>query len=416
MRTRYGVSPWVTTFPDTRRPDFPRFRDLRLKKGSDTRELVVDVAIVGGGLTGCATALACATSGLKVAVLERDRIGLGSAGRSAGLLLPDPGPDFTAIVKAHGLRAGRRIFELWRKASLDAAAQLRRLGVTCALEPCDAAVVAPLGADIKWLRREHDARAEAGLPVAWAPGRSIRQDAGLDVAGAMRLHDAFGLDPYRACVGLAAAARKRGGIFFERTAVKQVRPGTRDVELDVDGGIVRAQTAIVTTGTATAEFKQLQRHFSPRETYLVLTEALPLAMRRSMGTRSLTLRDTRTPPHRIRWTADDRILVGGADQDETPLGDREAVRVQRTGQLMYELLTMYPDISGLRPEYGWELSYGQTADGLMYIGPHRNFPRHLFALGGDGDSVTGAFLAARLLARAAKGAPEKGDEVFGWTR
>jgi glycine/D-amino acid oxidase-like deaminating enzyme len=415
MRTRYGVSPWVSTFPDTRRPGYPRFRDLRLQKGSDARELTVDVAIVGGGLTGCAIALACATSGLKAVVLERDRIGHGGAGRGAGLLLPDPGPDFTTIVKAHGLRTGRRIFELWRRASLDAAAQIRRLGITCGLESCDAATVVASGGDVRELRREHDARTAAGLPVSWAL-RPIEQDAGLGVAGAMRMRDAFTLDPYRALVGIAAAAKKRGGILFERTAVTKVRPGARSVELDVDGGIVRAQTAIVATGAATAEFKPLQRHFKPRETYLVLTEPMPLAMRRQMGGRTLTLRDTRTPHHRIRWTADDRILVGGADQDATPLREREAVRVQRTGQLMYELLTMYQGISGLRPEYGWELAYGETADGLMYIGPHRNYPRHLFALGGGGDSVTGAFLAARLLARAAKGAAEKGDEVFGWTR
>jgi glycine/D-amino acid oxidase-like deaminating enzyme len=92
------------------------------------------------------------------------------------------------------------------------------------------------------------------------------------------------------------------------------------------------------------------------------------------------------------------------------------VLVQRTGQLMYELLTMYPVIAGLRPEYGWELAYGRTADGLMYIGPHRNYPHHLFALGGSGDSVTGAFLAGRILSRASRGVIEKGDEVFGWTR
>lgn len=83
---------------------------------------------------------------------------------------------------------------------------------------------------------------------------------------------------------------------------------------------------------------------------------------------------------------------------------------------MYELLTMYPAISGLQPEYGWEMAYGETADGLMYIGPHRNYPRHLFALGSSGDSVAGAFLAARILARAARGEQDKADEVFGWTR
>ncbi len=97
MRTRYGVSPWIDTFPCTRRPDHPRLRG----------EHTADVVIVGGGLTGCATAYACAAAGMRPLVIEADRIGLGSAGRSAGLLLPDPGVFFRDIVSAHGLRAAQ---------------------------------------------------------------------------------------------------------------------------------------------------------------------------------------------------------------------------------------------------------------------------------------------------------------------
>jgi glycine/D-amino acid oxidase-like deaminating enzyme len=84
--------------------------------------------------------------------------------------------------------------------------------------------------------------------------------------------------------------------------------------------------------------------------------------------------------------------------------------------LMYDVLTMYPVISGLRPEYGWHASYGETSDGLMYIGPHRNYPRHLFALGGPAHSATGAFLSARIVLRALRGRLENEDEVFGWAR
>ena len=183
-----------------------------------------------------------------------------------------------------------------------------------------------------------------------------------------------------------------------------------------EGGTIRAAKAIVTTGTPTLEFRQLRRHVKRRENYLVLTEPMPAAIRKQFGARDSTFRDTRRPHRRVRWTDDGRILVAGATQDETPDRKRPAVLVQRTGQLMYELLTMFPVISGLRPEYGWEWITGETADGLMYIGPHRNYPHHLFALGGSGDSVTGSFLAARMLARAAQGAPDKEDAVWGFTR
>ena len=405
MRTRYGVSPWIYQFPDSRRPDLPR------AKG----ELTADVVIVGGGLTGCATAYACAMAGFKTVVLEGARIGQGSSGRSAGVLLPDPGPSFRDVAQAHGLRAARTAFQSWRRATLDAAALLRRLGIRCGLESQDALIVAARDEE-KMMRRELDARVDASLDMTHLSRKQLLTSAVLDGVGALKMRDAFRLDPYRACLGLAAAAKKRGVVFFERTAVKKVTFGRKQVDVFTEGAQVTAPTVVVTTGSASLEFRQLRRHFARRENYLVLTEPMPPAMRRMVGARGATIADMRSPHHRIRFTDDDRILVSGADQDETPARKRDAVLVQRTGQLMYELLTMYPAISGLMPEFGWERPYGQTSDGLPYIGPHRNFPRHLFALGGSGDSVTGAFLAARILARHLQGTPDKGDEVFGWTR
>jgi len=404
MRTRYGVSPWIHDFPSTRRPDYPRLRG----------DHAATVVIVGAGLTGCATAYACAMAGLKPIVVDAGRVGQGSAGRSAGLLLPEPGPSFRDVAEAHGLRAARRVFETWGKGATEAAALLRRLK-TPGIEEFENLIVAARG-DEKALQREQAAREEAGLDARALTQKQVRQATALDAAAGMRLRDTPAVDPYRACLVLATAAARRGAVFFERSPVKQVRPGARKIDVVLASGTVTAETAIITTGVATAEFKPLRRHFKARESYLVLTDEVPVAIRKQLGRRQSTIRDTRSPRHRIRWTADDRILIAGGDQDGTPARTREAVLVQRTGQLMYELLMMYPVISGLQPVYGWDLPYGETADGLMYIGAHRNYPRHLFALGGGGDSITGAFVAARLLTRAVRGETEKGDEVFGWVR
>ena len=405
MRTRYGVSPWIDLFPKSRRPEFPRLRG----------EHAANVVIVGGGLTGCAAAYACAVAGLKPIVLEADRLGQGSAGRSAGLLLSDPGPAFRDIVKAHGLRAARQAFEAWRRASLDGAALLRRLNIRCELEPVDNLIVA-VRDGVKDLRREQEARAAAGLEARGLTNNAASAATAFEAEGAIKLTPGFTCDPHRACLGLAAAARARGARFFEKTRVKKTQFSRKDVTVLFDGGLVRAGTAIVTTGTATPEFKSLRRHFTGGETYLVLTEPMPAAMRKQLGRADITTSDTARPRHRIRRTRDGRVLIAGADRNETPARQKDATLVQRTGQLMYELLTMNPAISGLHPEYGWDLSYGETADGLMYIGAHRNYPHHLFALGRGGDSVTGAFLASRILVRTALGKPEKGDDVFGWTR
>ena len=92
-------------------PDYPRLR------GDHT----FDVAVIGAGVTGSATAYVCAAAGLKTIVLEADRVGRGGSGRSTGLLLPEPGPAFRDIEQAHGLRAARTAFESWRRAALGVA-------------------------------------------------------------------------------------------------------------------------------------------------------------------------------------------------------------------------------------------------------------------------------------------------------
>ena len=68
--TRYGRSPWVDRFPASRVPSYPRHRTPLTTR--------FDVVIVGGGLTGCATAYAFAAAGIKVALLEADRVGRGT--------------------------------------------------------------------------------------------------------------------------------------------------------------------------------------------------------------------------------------------------------------------------------------------------------------------------------------------------
>jgi glycine/D-amino acid oxidase-like deaminating enzyme len=137
-------------------------------------------------------------------------------------------------------------------------------------------------------------------------------------------------------------------------------------------------------------------------------------VRRGLGPGESIVRDSAEPPHLVRWVGEDRLLAMGADAETPSDRLRSKILVQRTGQLMYELSTLYPDISGIAPEYGWDASYAQTDDGLPYIGPHRNYPYHLFAFGDASHSLTGAYLASRILLRYHLDEVEPADETFGF--
>jgi NADPH-dependent 2,4-dienoyl-CoA reductase/sulfur reductase-like enzyme len=90
--TKYGRSPWVDTFPKSRVPSYPRQRG----------PLQTSVVVIGGGLTGCATAYAFAANDIDVILLESDQVGRGSTGLAAGWISGDPGVPFAEVEKTNG--------------------------------------------------------------------------------------------------------------------------------------------------------------------------------------------------------------------------------------------------------------------------------------------------------------------------
>jgi glycine/D-amino acid oxidase-like deaminating enzyme len=406
MRSVFGRSPWIDRFPRSRVPSYPKHRG----------DLDIDVAIIGGGLTGCATAYAFAAGGIKVALFEADRLGRGSSGASTGWITEEPSMGFAAVDTALGRRAARHAWQAWRRAALDFEALIRRLDLKCKAEPRSALLVAQTAEQAARLERERKARGDAGIDGTFVPARAIGAVTGFPAAAGIRSRDGAIIDPYRATLGLAAAAARRGALIFEKSPVTKTGFTRETASITVGGQLIRARRVIVATGTVPPMFKPLARHFTQRTTYLVLTEPVPARLRKALGSRDHMLRDAADPPHRISWVDDERLLVCGADTDQAASRARDAMLVQRTGQLMYELSTFYPDISGLQAAYGWDAPYSATAHGLPVIGPHRNYPHHLFALGDGSQSLTGAYLASRILLRHHLEDTQAADEVFAFAR
>src|SRR5262249_55047614 len=152
--------------------------------------------------------------------------------------------------------------------------------------------------------------------------------------------------PYRACLGLAAAAAERGALVFERSPVRRIKFTRKHADVFTADGSIRTRRVLVTTGLPTALFHSLARHFWFRTTYIALTDVLPARVRRQVGPRNFVVRDSASAPHVVRWVGEDRLLVAGADSETPPPRQSDKVVVQRTGQLMYELSTLYPDVSG----------------------------------------------------------------------
>ncbi len=366
-------------------------------------------------MSGAMAAYACAAAGLKVILLEADRVGSGGTRYATGMLSGEAAASYGEVEARHGRRAARAMFSAMESAPRDLAATIKRLGLKAgvAVSP-SVRIIPPHRTDKEW-RREAAARAGAGLIGAMLQPGAIARQTKIEAAGGMRLPDGGFADPYKLTLGFLNAAIKRGAVVYERSRVKKITFTRKTATAFLDGGAITTTNLVIAIGEPTSLFNPLKRHLRHEHRYAVMTEPLAAAVRAELGSRSHLIRDTDMPPHHLWFTTDHRAIFAGADQKRQPDRLREKTLVQRTGELMYELTRLYPAISGARPDYGWDIPLAHPVDGVLYAGPHRNFPFQHFAFGTSHDPAR-AFLASRIILRGILGRAERDDQYFSFAR
>lgn len=366
-------------------------------------------------MSGAMTAYACAAAGLKVIVLEAERVGLGGSGYATGMLSGEVGDSYREVEARHGKRLARAVFAAMQTAPRELASTIKRLNLKADFTMADQMRVVVPGHSDKMIRKEIAAREGARLKTGWMKPPAVTKQAALESAGAMRLPDAGFGDPFKLTLGFLNAAIKRGAKVYEKSRVKKITFTRKTATAFLDGGAITTTNLAICIGEPTPLFKPLKRHLRHEHRYAVLTEQLPPMVRAELGQRTSVITDSEVPAHHLWFTSDNRALFAGGDQKRPPDRLRDKTLVQRTGQLMYELTRLYPAISGAMPDYGWEVPLAHSIDGVPYAGSHRNFPFHHFAFGTAHDPAR-AYLASRIILRSVLGKSEKDDEFFSFAR
>lgn len=402
----YGARYWSERTPASK----------RRKYGVCRGELTADVVVIGGGLTGAMAACVLARGGLDVVLLEADRIASAGTAAGFGAIVPQPTRPFRATVDAVGLRAARAAWTETRASALDLMATLKRLGIRCDAAAAPFVLNARTPEAAQQLRRDQTARKAAGLAAPWMTGAVIADAIATDTGGAIRLPEGGTIDPVRAAIGFIRAADEAGARIFEQSPVRRTRFDRTSADVVLADGVIHTGGVYVATGGPGALFSQLRRHVRELDAVTVVTEPLVGAMKRETGSRATILGEFDEDVRWLRWLKDERAMFAGAAGAPIPPRLVDRTLVQRTGQLMYELSLRYPIISGLPARWSWPTRLVTTSDGLPWIGPHRNYPFHFFAvaLGWHGEAY--AWFAAKAALRHFAGDARKSDDVFGFLR
>lgn len=202
-------------------------------------DLDVDVAVVGGGVTGLTTALLLQRDGARVAVLEGSVVAGGTTGWSTAKVSVLHGALYQWIERARGTDAAAT-YAAANQAGLALVRELvSTLGIDCDWSDEPAYTYAAGEAHAGVVDAEYEAARRAGLAVT----RTVETGLPWPVAAAVRLEGQAQLHPVRYVQALARAVVDGGGSVFEHTRAHDVDGRT----VVADGGRVRAEHAVVCT-------------------------------------------------------------------------------------------------------------------------------------------------------------------------
>jgi glycine/D-amino acid oxidase-like deaminating enzyme len=302
-----------------------------------------DVAVVGGGVTGCSCALTLAERGVRVRLYEGREIAGGASGRNGGFALRGATAPYDEARRDLGDERARLVMELTER-SIDRMEELagdafRRVGSLRLASDAN---------EREALRREHDALREHGFAVEWVDELEAPLDQ-LYLGAILHPHDGA-LQPARWVRRLAARAANAGAEIREGEAVTVE-------ELDAD--------VVVVAGDG----------FIPQ-----LLPELPIRSTRGQVLATETLRERLYDrPHYARggydyWhqLPDGRLVIGG-NRDAS--FETEETDVEETTALVQDHLeALVERLVGCRPRVTdrWAGIWGTTPDLVPLVGPVRD--------------------------------------------
>jgi glycine/D-amino acid oxidase-like deaminating enzyme len=377
-----------------------------------SRDRRCDVAVIGAGVTGALVADAITAAGLSVIAIDRRHPAHGSTSASTALLQYELDTPLTELIDNLG---ATRAVDAYR-ACLDGVHGIgrisRQLEADVGYRRRPSLYFASRARDVKVLRKECAARRRARLPCEVLDTGELRKLVDFKAPLALWSNTAGEVDPWRLTQALLKRCATRDFAVYGRTEATRIVPGKRSVELRTDRGKITARHVVVAAGYEAERFLP-RRVAKLHSTFALVTE--PVNRFDGWARRCMVWESAR-PYLYARTTSDDRVMVGGEDVPFRDPRHRDSLVPAKCATLLKKVRRLFPRIE-MEPAYGWAGTFGETEDGLPYVGAHPDGdPRVRYALGYGANGMPFSAIAAEIVTAAVVGTPHRYSETFSFGR
>lgn len=360
------------------------------------KEMQIDNLIVGGGMSGNLMAFILAKRGKKVTLIEEKRLGSGSSTANTGLL------QYSSDIMVSELadKIGEKDAILFYEMCLNSMNKLTEISKTLIKETDyrlkNSIYYASSEEDIDRLQREYKYLNAYDFPVEFLDRNALMDTYKIDKPCALKTwHDAD-VNPYKFIQALVKANVDMGVSYFENTSI-DLENIEANVVFTKDGYKINFENIILATGY-TKLYSIIEDKAEINRTYAFSSKALE----KSPWKDEVMVWETQDPYLYFRTTKNKRIVAGGADEEIGVVVENENIIYQKTEDIAQQIKKLFSDLD-FEVEYRWDALFGNSKDGIPFIGRDPEFSNKYYLLGYEGNgtcySMAGAEIISDLIER-----------------
>ncbi len=376
-------------------------------------DVKTSVVIIGGGISGALTAYFLINSGVECVLVDKRSIGLGSTCASTSLLQYELDIPLVQLTEMIGFRPASRAYELCGEAVEDLKFIMQKIK-SDDYEKCGSLYFAVSKNDETLIQAEYDIRKKAGFSVEYLTSDQVDSIYGFNTPGAIYSQLGACVDSYKLTHQLLQYCIKKGLRVYDRTTISNTEYLESGVVLTTANSYsISTEKVVNATGYEVLNF--INRPIVKlHSTYAVISEHSNPGSNNIWANRCM-IWSTGNPYLYIRTTSDNRIVVGGRDEEFYDPSARDKLIKTKTKQLTSDFQRLFPNIPFI-PEFSWTGTFGVTEDSLPYIGSLPEFPHTYFALGFGGNGITFSVIAAEIIKDKILGHENRDETLFAFDR
>lgn len=376
-------------------------------------DIKTDILIVGGGVTGALMAHKCMEEGYSTVLIDRREIANGSTSATTSMLQYEIDVPLYKLSQLIGKEAAEANYWAGHDSIDELQSIVRQVKSDCGFKKKESLYYAAFKKDVSNLEKEFEARKNCGFSVTWLSAQEIEEK--------YQLHHTFGgilskqggtIDAFKFTHDLLAFNVKRGLQVFDKTAMNSSHYTSNNVLLTTNyGNTISAKKVIYCNGYESSEMIK-DDFLKLLSTYVIIGE--PNKEDQSLLKNTLFW-NTAEPYIYFRTTEDNRVLIGGEDEEFINAAKRNLSIKYKSAKLQKYLKKTLPHYD-FRLDFSWAGTFGETKDGLPYIGKHPDFKSSYFLLGFGGNGITFSVIGTNVISKMLQGKKHPLQEHFRFRR